>query len=78
MIHDEVVAMLVIHVDDITIAAIEEITYLVVADLSKRFPTKHAGEVMWYMGSEYKGIGRRVHWRMCRLSLSKMTSNVSV
>ena len=26
----------------------------VVADLNKRFPTKHLGEVTCYMGSEYK------------------------
>ena len=31
-----------------------KITYSVVADLNKRFPTKHLGEVTWCMGSEYK------------------------
>lgn len=46
--------MLVVHVDDIKIAATKEITDSVVADLNKRFPTKHLGEVTWYMGSEYK------------------------
>ena len=30
------------------------ITYSVVADLNKRFLTKHLGEVRLYMGSEYK------------------------
>ena len=54
MVNDEVVAMLVVHVDDIKIAATKEITDSVVADLNKRFPTKHLGDVTWYMGSEYK------------------------
>ena len=54
MVNDEVVAMLVVHVDDIKIAATKEITVSVEADLNERFPTKHLGEVTWYMGSEYK------------------------
>ena len=54
MVNDVVVAMLVAHVDDITIAATKQITDSVVADLNKRFPTKHLGEVTWYMGSKYK------------------------
>ena len=54
MSNDAVVAMLVVHVDDITIAATEEVTDSVVADLSKRFPTKHLGDVTWHMGSEYR------------------------
>ena len=54
MVDDEVAAMLVVHVDGIKIAATKEITDSVVADLNKRFPTKHLGEVTWYMGSEYK------------------------
>ena len=41
MLNDAVVAMLVVHVDDIKIAATEEVTDSVVADLNKRFPTKH-------------------------------------
>ena len=54
MLNDAVVAMLVVHVDDIKIAATKEVTDSVVADLNKRFPTKHLGEVTWYMGSEYR------------------------
>ena len=54
MMNDEVVAMLVVHVDGVKIAATKEITDSVVADLNKRFPTKHLGEVTWYLGSEYK------------------------
>ena len=54
MVNDEVVAMLVVHVDDIKIAATKEITVSVEADLNERFPTKHLGEVTWYLGSEYK------------------------
>ena len=41
MLNDAVVTMLVVHVDDIKIAATEEVAYSVVADLNKRFPTKH-------------------------------------
>ena len=54
MVNDEVAAMLVAHVDDIKIAATNDITDSVVADVNKTFPTKHLGEVPWYMGSEYK------------------------
>ena len=54
MVNDDVVAMLVVHVDDTKITATKEITDSVVVDLDKRFPTKHHGEVIWYMGSEYK------------------------
>ena len=53
MVNDEVVAMLVVHADDIKIAA-KEITDSVVADLNKRFLTKHLGEVTWHMSSECK------------------------
>ena len=45
MVNDEVVAMLVVHVDDIKITATKEITDSVVEDLNNRFPTKHFGEV---------------------------------
>ena len=45
MVNDEVVAVLVVHVDYINIAATKEITDAVVADLNKIFPTKHLGEV---------------------------------
>ena len=51
IVNDEVVAMLVVHVDDIKIIATKEMTDSVVADLNKRFLTKHLHEVTWYMGS---------------------------
>ena len=54
IVNDEVAAMLVVYVDDIKIAATKEITDSVVADLNKRFPTKHLVEVTWYIASEYK------------------------
>ena len=41
----EVAAMLVVHGNDIEIAATKEITDSVEADLNMRFPTKHLGEV---------------------------------
>ena len=50
----EVVPMLVVHVDDIKIAATKKVTDSVVAGLNKRFPTKHLGGARWYMGSECK------------------------
>ena len=52
MVAGDVVAMMVFHVD-IKIAAME-VTEAVVSALSQRFPTKHLGEVEWYMGIEYK------------------------
>ena len=54
MSKDAVVAVLAVYVDGINIAATIEVTHAVVADLNKRFPTKHLGEVTWYMGSEYR------------------------
>ena len=50
-------AMMVFHVDDIKIEVTEEVTEAVVRALNQRLPTKHLGEVKWYMGSEYK-MGR--------------------
>ena len=52
MLNDADVAFLVFHVDDIKIAATEDVTDSVVDDVNKRFPTNHLGEVTWYMGSE--------------------------
>ena len=46
MLIDAAVAMLVVHVDDIKIAATEEVTDSVVSDLNRRFLTKHLGEVV--------------------------------
>ena len=54
MLNGAVVAMLVVHVDDIKIAATKEVMDSVVADLNNRFPTKHLGKVTWYMGSEHR------------------------
>ena len=54
MSNDAVVAMLVVHVDDIKIAANKEVTDAVVADFNKTFPTKHLGEATWFMGSKYR------------------------
>ena len=54
MVNDEVVDMLVVHVDGTKIVVTKEITDSVVEDLNKKFPAKHIGEVTWYMGSEYK------------------------
>ena len=67
MVADDVVAMMVFHVDDIKIAA-TEVTDLVVSALNQRFPTKHLGEVEWYMGSEYKGDREKVFRRFYKLS----------
>ena len=50
LIAGDVMAMLVFHVDDINIAANEKVTEVVVSSLNQRFPTKHLGEVEWYMG----------------------------
>ena len=36
------------------ISATKEVTDSVVENFNKRFPTKHLGEVTWYMGSKYK------------------------
>ena len=58
MVNDEVLAMLVVHVNDMKIAATREFTDSVVTDINRRFPTKHLGEVTWYMGSEYKIVRR--------------------
>ena len=49
MVNDGVVAMSVVQVDDIKIAVTKEITDSVEADLNKKIPTKHLGEVTWYL-----------------------------
>ena len=77
MVNDDVVAMLVVHVDDIKIIATKEMTDSVVADLNKRFLTKHLHEVTWYMGSSTREIVRREPWRFHRLRLFETLSNVS-
>ena len=41
--------MLEVHVDDFKIAVTKEITDSVEADLNKKIPTKHLGEVTWYL-----------------------------
>ena len=58
MVAGDVVAMMVFHVDDIKIAATEKVTEVVVSALNQRFPTKHLGEVEWYMGRQ-EGSGER-------------------
>ena len=46
--------MLVVHADDIKVAATKEIADSVVEEFNKDFPTKHLGEIKWHMGSGYK------------------------
>ena len=41
MVSNDAVAMMIFHVDDIIIAATEEVTEVVVSALNKKFPTKH-------------------------------------
>ena len=41
MSNDAVITMLVVHVEDIKIAAAKEVTDVVVTDLNKRFPTNN-------------------------------------
>ena len=77
IVNDEVVTMLVVHVDDIKIAATKGITDSVVADLSKTLSTNHLGEVTWYMIASTREIVRKESWRFRRLSLFEMLSNVS-
>ena len=64
MVAGDVVAMLVFHVDDIKIAATEKVTGVLFSALNQRFPTKHLGEVAWYMGSEYKRDREKGTWEI--------------
>ena len=45
MVSDDVVAMMIFHVDGIIIPAIEEVTEVVVSALNSRFFSKHLGGV---------------------------------
>ena len=54
MMCGEVAAMVVMHVDDILFGGARSVSEEVVAALNDVFPTKHLGEVAWYMGSEYR------------------------
>ena len=81
ILNGEVVAMLVVHVDDINLVATKEVTDSVVADLNKIFAMKHLAEVTWYMGSEFKharGIVSRKLLKFRRLDLVEMLSSVSM
>lgn len=42
---DDVVAMMVCYVDDVKIAASEEVTEVVVSALNQKFPATHLGEM---------------------------------
>ena len=59
VVTSDVVAMMVCHVDGSKIADTEELTEVVVSTLNQRFPTKHLGEVRWYIGSEYRRNGEK-------------------
>ena len=48
----DVAAIMVFHVNGINIASTKEVTDVIVSALNQRFPTKHIGEVGWYMESE--------------------------
>ena len=77
MVNDEVVAMLVVHVDGIKIATPNEIMDLVVADPNKRFPTKYLGDFTWYMSSEYKRSRQKGTLEMSQAQFIRRLSNVS-
>lgn len=70
-------AMLVVHVGDIKIAATKEATDSIVAELNKRFPAKHLGDVTWYTGSEYStgGIVSREPY-LIEISQTQLIRNV--
>ena len=54
MVAGDVVATMAFHVDDIKIAATEEMTEVVVSAINQRFPIKYVREVEWCMDSESK------------------------
>ena len=54
MMCGEVAAMVVMHVGDILFGGARSVSEEVVAALSDVSPTKHLGELAWYMGSEYR------------------------
>ena len=64
MVASDVVAILVFHVNDIKIASTEKVTEMVDSALNQIFPTKHLGEVAWYMGSECKRNREKGTWEI--------------
>ena len=52
MVADNVVAVMVFNVDDIMIAATDEVTEVVVSTLYQKLPTKPLEEIESYMVSE--------------------------
>lgn len=60
---DDVVAIMVFHVDDIMIAATEGVIKAIVGALNQRFSTKHLGAIEWYICSDYKR-----YWRFHKLN----------
>ena len=53
IVSGDAAVMMAFHVASITIAATEEVTEVVGAR-NQSVPTKHLGEVEWYMGSKYE------------------------
>ena len=49
-----VVGVLVVHVDDLLFGGLRSTSDEVVAALNDTFPTKHLGDLTWYMGREYR------------------------
>ena len=51
---------MVFYVDDIKLAATEEVTKVVVSTLNEKFPNRRLGEVEWCMGCDTGGTGIKV------------------
>lgn len=64
MVNSEVVAVLVVHVDDIIVATAKEVTDSGVGHLGKRLPTKLAVGLRGTCVASAKEIRRRIRWRM--------------
>lgn len=50
------VTTMVIHVDDIHVAASQDAANIVIGAHNDSFPTKNLGELSWHMGSKYKRV----------------------
>ena len=68
MLNNAVVAMLVVHVDDIKIAGTKEVTDSVVADLNKIFLQNIRARFRGTWVASTGGIVRREPWRFRKLS----------
>ena len=66
MMGDEVIGMIVIHVDDILYAGLKRLAEYLLQELGNLLPTKNLGEVNLFLGYAFRATARLVRLRFLR------------